>query len=175
MDKYFAVFSNGNSDKTNIYAVLVRTDETYFHDIAETTISNAGSYKLGFAYLSEGKYIKLVTTDVTVNLSYLQLMRGENGNIGSSEYATLNADYAGYKMSSDLTITTDASQIVIKNYIRAFVGGNECSVVVILDTDENKAKLDKVSVSDKATYSVYYIVDGELIDTGYNLVVQKSE
>lgn len=178
LDKYFAVFSNGNSYKTNIYAVLVRTDgtdETYFHDINETTKTNAGVYNLGFAYLSEGKYIKLVTTDVTVNLSYLQLMRDESGNIGSSEYATLDADYAGYKMSSDLTITTNASQIVVKNYIRAFVGGNECSVVVILDGDENNAQLDKVTVGDKATYSVYYIVDGVLINTGYNLVVQKSE
>lgn len=102
-------------------------------------------------------------------------MRSESGDIGSSEYGALNTDYAGYKMRSDLTITTAESQIEVKNYIRAFVSGDERDVVVILDGDDTNTQLDKVTVSEQATYSVYYIVDGVLIDTGYNLIVQQSE
>ena len=177
LDKYFAVFSNGNSIKTNIYAVLVKSDETFFHDINETIYTDAGEYSLGFAYFfSDGKYIKLVTTDVKVNLSYLQLMCSGSGDIGSSEYGALDNDYAGYKMTVDLSISdTDGIQIEVKSYIRAFVSGDERDVVVILDGDDTNTQLDKVTVSEQATYSVYYIVDGVLIDTGYNLIVQQSE
>ena len=104
-------------------------------------------------------------------------MSSGSGDIGSSEYDALDNDYAGYKMTVDLSISdTDGIQIEVKNYIRAFVGDDERKVVVILDGDDTNTQLDKVTVGEKATYSIYYdIVDGVLIDTGYNLIVQQSE
>ena len=172
LDKYFAVFSKGNSVKTNLYAVLV-SGENIYHNVTVDNYNLLSNTKLGFAVLNNGNFELVYETNISVTLKVVTLFRNAEGNIqDTSTFDHLSQ--GGYLMTENLTLTLAKDTPVTTSYLKVFVGNSTASDIKFVDSSnaENIKTYDNLKVEETTkTYKITIKIGEITFDTGFTITL----
>ena len=171
LDKYFAVFSKGNSVQTNLYAVLV-SGENIYHNVTVDNYNLLSNTKLGFAVLNNGNFELVYETNISVTLKVVTLFRNVSGEIASDDYTYLLS--GGYLMTENLTLTLAKDTPVTTSYLKVFVGNSTASDIKFVDSSnaENIKTYDNLKVEETTkTYKITIKIGEITFDTGFTITL----